>query len=30
MELAAFARQTLPKLQQHLELAKELAVAHDE
>ena len=28
-EIAAFAKETLPKLQHHLTLAKELAAAHD-
>lgn len=29
-EIAAFAKETLPKLQHHLKMAKELAAAHDE
>jgi putative membrane protein len=29
-EIAAFAKETLPKLQHHLKLAKELAAAHDD
>lgn len=28
-DIAAFAKQTLPKLQHHLKMAKELAAAHD-
>ncbi len=30
VEIAAFAKQTLPKLEQHLKMAKELAAAHDD
>lgn len=29
-EIATFAKQTLPKLQQHLEMAESLAAAHDD
>ena len=30
VEIAAFAKQTLPKLEQHLKMAKEMAAAHDD